>query len=260
MLLDKIILRPTRKSLVAAQPTRMIDCEGSEIGLWIHSVPNEPSLSVTSRDLCVVHLIGAMGRAESATQHPFEMWPDIQGEFWVSNPPGFGNSVGRASLLGMLNAARSTLRHARREMGDTPILLVGSSLGAATALALAAEGDVNGLLLRDPPDLRQVILKRYAKWTLWLPCMAFANSIPQEIAALANASRCQIPAVFVTSGADRIVPYSCQQLVLQSYGGLFREVHIPTADHGEPVPEELRDKYLSSLDWLREKIGLKGAR
>ena len=256
MLLDKLILRPTRKPLGGTQPTKLIDCGDSTIELWVHQVKNKTNCSAASRDLFVIRLIGATGRAENATLHPFEAWPDLSGEFWVGNPPGFGQSSGRASLMGMLDAARSTFRHARAESGDAPILLVGSSLGAATALALAAEEKVDGLLLRDPPDLRRVIVHRYGKWTCWLPTIAFASRVPRDVGALLNARRCNIPAVFVTSGADRIVPYGCQQLVLQAYGGPFREVHLPAAGHGEPVTNDQHDEYSAALDWLRNQIGL----
>jgi len=274
-LLDQLILRPTRNPILGPNPTHQLECGGVTIEAWAYQIDARPvdcdastsaplidarpvdcdaSTSALFPELSVIRLLGVSGRAESVSAHPYDTWPDVGGQFWVANPPGYGGSQGCASLKGFLQAGRSIHQKIRSLNSDGPILLVGSSLGATTALALATELDVDGLLLRDPPDLRRVILTRYGKWTLWLPALLLASGLPSEMNALSNAAKCTVPALFITSGADRTVPYRCQQAVCAAYGGPWREFHLPAAVHGESIPQQRHAEYREALGWLRELV------
>ena len=113
------------------------------------------------------------------------------------------------------------------------ILLMGTSLGAATAIAVAAQRPVSGMLVRDPPQMTEVIKKRFGWRTLGLAFVA-ARKVPSSLDTIYAARQCQAPALFITSGRDRIVPLACQREVVKAYQGKTHVVHFPLADHGEP--------------------------
>src|SRR5205814_930955 len=68
---------------------------------------------------------------------------------------------------------------------DKPIYVFGASIGSAVALHVAANRDVRGLVLHNPPPLRQIILRNYGWWNLWLLAGPVALQIPRDLDSIA---------------------------------------------------------------------------
>ena len=98
------------------------------------------------------------------------MWNDRAVEIWGMNYPGFGGSAGPARLSKMGPSAVAAFDELERHAGDRPIVVYGASIGAAAALHVAASrpADIAGLILHNPPPLREMILRRFGWWNLWL--------------------------------------------------------------------------------------------
>jgi hypothetical protein len=145
----------------------------------------------------------------------------------------------------------------RARAGDAPVVVAGRSLGTTVALAVASRRDVAGVVLQNPPALKQVVLRQFGWWNLWLLAGPVAASIPDELDAPETARKVRAPAVFILADADDQVIPKYQRLVLDAYAGKTRVLHLAGARHGATVDsgtelEELR----ADFDWL---VGVKSA-
>jgi pimeloyl-ACP methyl ester carboxylesterase len=133
-----------------------------------------------------------------------------------------------------------------------PVLVVGNSLGATVALHVVSRCPADGLIVRNPPPLREAILDRYGWWNLGAHYMG--SRVPRELCALTNSSSCHVPALFLTSGKDRIVPPKCQQKVFDAYAGPKQRFHSERAGHDTPLTP-LQRKHLDPLaNWLIDSV------
>jgi pimeloyl-ACP methyl ester carboxylesterase len=146
--------------------------------------------------------------------------------------------------------ARVVMEELQQHASGRPIVLVGNSLGCVSALYLAANYQVSGLILRNPPALREVIIGRYGWRTLFLGARLVARQIPAELCSLQNAARATAPAVFVVSGRDRVVPPKFQQQIIDAYRGPKQALLLPDADHATPMTTNEGERYAPLLHWL----------
>jgi pimeloyl-ACP methyl ester carboxylesterase len=116
-----------------------------------------------------------------------------------------------------------------------PIYVFGASIGSAVALHVAANRDVRGLVLHNPPPLRQIILRNYGWWNLWLLAGPVALQIPPDLDSVANAKRIHAPAIFLLAENDEIVPPRFQRLVVDSFAGEKQVIPLPGAYHNSPI-------------------------
>ena len=249
---DKLVMRPTRHAIEAeTKSRRWVGISSGRFEAWIEQTGDDPSRDA---DLFVLKFPGTGGRAERATTHPAECWPDLCAEVWAVNPPGYGGSRGRASLHHLAETATAAFNAIERVAAGRPIVVTGNSLGTASALRVAAEHKVAGLILRNPPPLRELIFGRYGWWNFNLAARLIANQIPHELDSVANAAKSPAPAVLLSSGKDSVVPPSFQQLVFDSYHGPARRLTLPEADHACPLNESEQQQYSELLHWLRSHI------
>jgi pimeloyl-ACP methyl ester carboxylesterase len=247
-LTDRLILVPTRHVIDTSGKTRqLIPFGDGKIEVWMHRIGAESEEDV---DLFVLKFPGAGSRAEYSTDHPAEWWPGARAETWAVNFPGYGGSSGRASLQSMAPAADTVFAALERHAAGRPIVAVGNSLGCVSSLYMAARGNVQALVLRNPPALREVILERFGWRGINLGARLIASQIPDALCSIRNAAAAAAPAVIVTSGRDRIVPYQCQQMVVDAYAGPHRTLLLTEADHHTPMNDEQSSRYGEQLDWL----------
>jgi len=250
-LADRLVLCPSTDPLPTdGKEPVTVPFDGHHVEGWV-----QRNGTVAGRDvrLFVLKFSGAGGRAERSNGHPAELWPDVATETWSVNPPGYGGSGGPASLRRMAPAARAVFEAIARVADGRPILVAGNSLGATIALHLGTRFPVAGLLLRNPPPLRQLITRRHGWWNLWLPAMAVARGVPTELDAVRNAAANRSPAVFVASERDETVPPRYQRMIAGSYAGEKRVFAIPGARHATPVPEAMAGPYTEHLRWLLDR-------
>ena len=252
---DRCIFCPTTDKLpIEGKQRRAIPFRGGEIEVWIQrtEAADEPQSFV-------LKLAGTGGRAERATLHPFEAWPDLTGEVWAPNPPGYGGSTGPATLGTFAAAAETVFQDLSTTARGRPIVVAGNSLGTTTALYLAARyPSIAGLILRNPPPLRELIRGKFGWRTLGLASLLVGSRIPAELDSIANARLAKMPAVILTSLKDRMVPPAIQRHVIDAYAGPKRVVSLEGADHAFELTEAQQREYLAALHWLRAASTLSG--
>jgi hypothetical protein len=226
---------------------RTIPFAGGELESWI----------ATSRlakgkgaDAYVLRFYGNADRAERWVADEAEMWDQRAIEVWGINYPGFGGSTGPARLAGIGPAALVAFDALKREAGDRPIIVFGTSMGATAALHIAAHRKVAGVILQNPPPLREIVLRQFGWWNLWLLAGPLALKIPRELDSVANARTIRAPAIFLLAGRDEVVPPRFQELVVNAYAGEKRVIRLPEANHNSPLETAALTKLHEALEWL----------
>ena len=251
---DRLILRPTKHPVAAPDKTRrMLPFGRGSIEIWTRSI------GATHRDdvdVFVLKFSGTAGRAERSTYHPMDYWTDLRAELWSFNPPGYGGSTGTASVNTLANAATTAYRELADIAQGRPIIVMGNSLGTVAALHLAANFPIAGLVLRNPPPVRQLIMGRHGWWNLWIASWLVAQRVPRQLCSINNSARSHCPAVFLSSRRDTTVPPQFQDKIIDAYRGPRRVLELKEAGHASSLNLEEEREYAQHLDWLRDQSTL----
>jgi alpha-beta hydrolase superfamily lysophospholipase len=246
---DRLILFPTTTRIGAAGATRKtVAFAGGQLEIWCAA--SKLAQSTGRRDVYVLRFYGNADRAEHWIADEAEMWNDRAVEVWGVNYPGFGGSTGPARLAQLGPAALAAFDALKQVAGARPVILFGASLGTTVALDIAAQRSVAGVILQNPPPLRQMILRQFGWWNLWLLAAPLAQKIPPELDSIANARAAHAPAIFLLAEEDEVVAPRFQKLVVDAYGGAKRVIHLPGANHNSPIDEDGLMKLHEALDWL----------
>lgn len=249
---DQLILRPSTHALPAlGKQIQRVPIRKGHLDVWTQQIGTSDPDDV---DLLVLKFSGRGGRAERSTYHPMDYWSDLKAEIWAVNPPGYGGSSGSASLRSLSEAAEKAYQAIQKQANGRPIVIIGNSLGTLSALYLSARYPVAGMVLRNPPPLRQLIMGRHGWWNLWVGAWLIAQRVPHPLCAIQNARQSECPAVFISSCRDRIVPPMYQEKIIREYGGTSRILRLESADHASPLNLSEQREYGLHLDWLREHI------
>lgn len=157
--------------------------------------------------------------------------------------PGYGPRDGAPGEASLVDDAEATLLLAQRAWGG-PILLVGESLGAAVAAAVAARRPQStaGLVLLTPwTRLADVAAHHYP----WLPVRWLLRDRFDSVESL---RAYEGPVVVVVAANDRIVPARFGRTLHDAIAAPKRLVEIPGSGHNDwPMRVDER--------WWREVIG-----
>jgi pimeloyl-ACP methyl ester carboxylesterase len=178
------------------------------------------------------------------------MWNDRSVEIWGMNYPGYGGSSGPARLARIGPAALAAFDAMKESARDRPIVLFSASIGTAAALHVAAHRPVSGLILHNPAPLRQMILRQFGWWNLWLLAGPIALQIPRDLDSVANAKNVHAPAIFLLADEDEIVAPRFHKLVVDAYAGGKRVVALRGAHHNTPIEGTALADLYNALDWL----------
>lgn len=246
---DRLILFPTTDRIGAAGATRKtVPFGGGELEIW--QAASRLARKSGRSDAYVLRFYGNADRAEHWVAAEAEMWNERAIEVWGVNYPGFGGSSGPARLATLGPAALTAFDALQQVAGDRPIVVFGTSLGTTVALDIAAQRRVAGLILQNPPPLRQMILRQFGWWNLWLLAGPWAQKIPPELDSIANARATRSPAIFLLAEEDEVVAPRFQALVVEAYGGAKRVIRLPGAGHNSPIDDASLTKLGEDLDWL----------
>ncbi len=251
-LLDRLILRPSRHRIDAGGEQLVLPYGDHKLEVWIHSRGPE---STSRPSLYVLEFPGTASRAEQPADFIDGHWSDTHVVIWSVNPLGYGGSSGTASLRELPSAACHAFDELQKVAGASPIVVAGGSLGSVSALYLAARRETDGVLIQNPPDLREVILQR-GSWhpIRWL-ARAFVNQIPIELSSLRNAEQATVPAVFVLAQQDEVVPHDVQQRIVEAYAGPKRVIELPDATHDAKLTDAEQQELLTCKAWLHDVVG-----
>ena len=200
----------------------------------------------------VLEFVGNASRAEAMAEIVADEWGDRPVEVWAVNYPGYGGSPGPARLASIPPAALAAYDALKARAGGRPIVVSGQSLGTTAALHVAANRPVAGTVLWSPPPLRDMILKRFGWWNLWLVAGPVAMQVPAQLDSIQYARKVTVPGVFVATGRDTVVPLSYQTKVSDAYAGEKRYVRLPTSEHNALLEGPSVAEYQAALDWLWE--------
>src|SRR5690606_33425114 len=137
-----------------------------------------------------------------------------------------------------------------QEAAGRPIFIDGDSMGCTLALHLAAVAEEQkpaGLVLKNPPPLRQLVLGRFGWWNLWLAAGPIAAAIPPQLDAIAHARRVTAPAVFIRATGDTLVPASYQQRIIDAYAGPKTVLDFHDAEHNTPLDEPIEGEIRAAI-------------
>jgi len=249
---DHLILFPTRAPIDAGAAVRKtVPFQSGELEIW--TAQSRRAQQQGGADIFILRFYGNADRADRWAAAEAGMWSDRAVEIWGMNYPGFGGSTGPARLSKIGPAALAVFDEVKQHAGDRPIVPFGASIGATAALYVAAQRPVAGVILHNPPPLREMILRRFGWWNLWLLAGPIALQIPRNLDSIANARAIRAPAVFLLADRDEVVPPRYHKLVVDAYAGEKRVIALHGAYHNDPIDGAALADFYQTLDWLLPK-------
>src|SRR5262245_65885501 len=253
---DHLILFPTKAPINAGGAVRKtVPFENGELEIW--TAQSRHAQERGRADVFILRLYGNADRADRWAAMEAEMWNDRAVEIWGMNYPGFGGSTGPARLARIGPAGLAAFNALRRDAADRPIVAYGASIGATAALHVAAQRPIAGLILHNPVPLRQIILRQFGWWNLWLLAGPVALQIPRDLDSIENARASRAPAIFLLAERDEIVAPRFHRLVVQAYAAEKRIIELRDARHNDPIEGTALLELNDALGWL---IANKGSR
>ena len=220
---------------------------GKPVEVW--SARSQGSRETEPQAYCL-EFVGNASRGEEMAYYTAQEWGDRPVEVWGVNYPGYGGSAGPARLASIPPAALAAYDALAARAKGKPIFLVGQSLGTAAALHVAAHRPCAGVILTNPPPLRNLIFFRHGWWNLWLLATPVSLSVPSQLDSIANGKRASAPAIFILAGRDSVVPPKYQEKVFNAYAGEKRAIRVAEADHNDPLDAESTKAFDAAIDWL----------
>jgi pimeloyl-ACP methyl ester carboxylesterase len=239
--------------LILTPVTRPMKVEGSASHMLMHEDRSIEAFTARSREdieprAFVLRFTG--GDAAGAAKFTASRWAPHPVEAWVVNYPGYGGSAGPRTLAAMAARSLDAYDELRRIAGGRPIFVEGFSLGTVPALCVAARRPVAGVILQNPPPLRELIVGRQGWWNLWLLAWPVSLQVPRELDSIANAKASTAPAVFLLAERDRTIPLAYQRKVADAYAGAKRIILQRGADHVALLSTEDERELSEGMAWM----------
>lgn len=249
---DHLILFPTRAPIDAGGAVRKtIPFQTGELEVW--TARSRRAQQQGHADIFILRFYGNADRAERWPAEEAEMWSDRAVEIWGMNYPGFGRSTGPARLSTIGPAALAAFDELKHHAGNRPIVPFGASIGTTAALHVAAHRPVAGLILHNPVPLREMALRQFGWWNLWLLAGPIALQMPRDLDSIQNARTTRAPAIFLLAEKDEIVAPRFHRLVVNAYAGEKRVIELRGARHNDPIEGAALADLNNTLDWLLTK-------
>lgn len=163
--------------------------------------------------------------------------------------PGYGPRVGKLGESAFVSDAIEIVERAHRQF-DGDLLLIGESLGAAVAAAVAAHHRerVAGLFLLTPWDrLANVASYHYR----WLPVRWMLRDRYDNVSNLADFDR---PVVVAVAEDDRIVPARFGTALYDALPGRKRLLVIEGSDHNDWLARVDPDWWRDAVDFILDGV------
>jgi uncharacterized protein len=246
---DHLILFPSTNRIDPKGAVRKtIPFEKGELEVW--TAKSKLAQRNGHPDIYVLRFYGNADRAERWAAAEADSWDERAIEIWGINYPGFGGSTGPARLRRLAPAALTAFDALQSEGKNKPVVIFAASIGTTPALYVATQRQVAGMVLHNPPALRQLILRQHGWWNLWLLAGPMAAQIPRELDSVRNANAAHAPAIFLLAEQDEVVAPRFQQLVVNAYAGEKRIIHLRGARHNDPIDGAGLRELHGDLDWL----------
>jgi pimeloyl-ACP methyl ester carboxylesterase len=251
-----VLLHPTIHPISTSARRQWVPLDGERrLELWVERRHCQATdRAPDPRPLFLLEFTGNAARAEAASQHQPGWWGCRTLVIHRANYPGYGGSSGPARLIEIpaaTLAAYDVVAKRAREQG-APLIVYGNSLGTTAALYLASRRELDGVVLKNPVPLQDLVLRRFGWWNLWLGALPIALQIPHALNAMQTAARAKAPLVLVTSAGDTLVPPRFQHEIFARYAGPKRRVIMPHAHHNSSLSGSR--ELVSALRWILRTI------
>ncbi len=244
---DRLILFPTTEATGSVGATRrMIPFEGGQLEIWTGR--SRHLVNGQRPDAYVLRFYGNADRADPNVGEEASEWTARPVEIWGVNYPGYGGSTGPARLSRIGPAALAAYDALQAVAAGRPIIVYGTSLGSTAALHVAANRAVAGAVLQNPPPLRQIALRQFGWWNLWLIAGPLALRLPSALDSVANARGVHAPGVFLLAERDEMIQPRFQRLVVDAYAGPKRELLVPGALHNDPLDHSTQSALFAAVN------------
>jgi pimeloyl-ACP methyl ester carboxylesterase len=217
---------------------QMLTVGGRQVECW---VARSPSAAGREPAAFVLFFVGQADRADRYVADLAKVW-DKPIEMWGMNYPGSGGSQGPAQIARVGPSALAVYDAVKQIAGQRPIFIQSWSLGTTAALCVSARRPVDGIILLNPPPLRQLIIGEHSWWNLGLILNYIAAEIPADLDSLANAAHSTAPAIILSAGNDQTVPPKYQHMVIDAYAGPKQIITMPGRDHDDDLTPDATAK------------------
>jgi pimeloyl-ACP methyl ester carboxylesterase len=254
---DHLLLFPMRAPIDARGAVRKtVPFENGQLEIW--TAQSRRAHEQGRPDVFILRFYGNADRADRWAAIEAEMWDDRAVEIWGVNYPGFGGSTGPPRLSKIGPAALSAFDELKHHANGRPIVPFGTSIGATAALHLSASrpGRIDGVILQNPPPLREMILRQFGWWNLWLLAGPVALQMPRDLDSITNARTSRAPAIFLLAERDEVVAPRFHRLVVDAYAGEKRVIALRGAYHNDPIEGAALADLNHALGWLLGKTSL----
>jgi len=251
---DRLILFPSHDVIeVAGQKRVEAPCSVGKIEIW---TDRPTAAAKTEPRAFVLAFVGNASRAEYEAAVTADQWEGLPVEVWGVNYPGYGGSEGAAQLKNIGPAALAAYDALSKHANGRPIFISGNSIGTTASLYVAANRPVAGLVLKNPPPLRQLILGRHGWWNLWLIAGPVALHIPSELDSVSNAKNVKARTIFLLASEDEVIPPAYHQKVVDALAGSKTMINLPGAHHNTEVSGAALAQLRAELKELWARAGL----
>lgn len=236
-----------RQSLSPAVEDVFFESAGSKLHGWWMSAGEGARATV-------VH---AHGNAANVSNHaPQVAWLAKEGFNVLSfDYRGFGYSDGVPSLDGVVADTRAALDEARRRQPGLPLILLGQSLGGATAIRAVAEEPLDGdirLLVVDSAfaSYRGIVRDATQASVLALIAPLAASTLPSGSRDPAQAmAKLRLPVLILHGEKDRVVPVEHGERLLAAAAGPKEFIRIPQGRHLDALTRaDVRQRVLAAME------------
>lgn len=202
--------------------------DGTLISTWVHEDRDLPSTRPV-----VLFLHGNGENLETMRRSGlFEELLALEVPFVALDYPGYGRSGGVPSEASLTEAGAAALGWMHQHLGGRSQVIVGWSLGAAVAVALAADHPqrCDGLVAMSAwTSLADVGAFHFPRWLVDL-------ALADRYASAEAADRVGCPGLVIHGARDRIIPVAQGRVVAEALGADWLEV--PSAGHNDLLAYE----------------------
>jgi len=168
---------------------------------------------------------------------------------------GYGKSTGKPTVTGMMNDCHHIFRYVKnkliKEAYDGPLIIMGRSLGSASALEIAAnyEKEIDGLVIESGFAYLKPLLK-----ILGINITAIDLSEHDVIANIDNIKNFYKPALIIHAEHDHIIPFSDGQALYDTCPSKNKQMlKIPGANHNTIFAVGL-NMYMAAIKEFAHKL------
>lgn len=208
-------------------------------------------------DLLFVWFHGNAGNIQHRLEHVRLLRDHVGGSHVVFDYQGYGLSHGRPSISGILADGRAVMGLARERgwLRDKRLVYHGESLGAAVAVALAAESDAT--LAPDRIILEAPFYSLQAMGQIVLPPLAFLVKDDLDTARLI--SRLRVPKLIIHGTRDQTVPFEQGRRLYESAAAPKQFYPVPTGGHVGLYEVGGHQYFKTIFDFVSESTGTDSA-